>query len=387
MITFLGMSNPTILQPRMSTTFLWLCGAAAGVVAVDFRQVRFPRMPILVLAFLSFCLLSLLWTGDREATWFAVLFYAGMAFLACLLVENMSGRLFVRSMSMGAILTMTLSAVAVLGGHPNALGPGRGDFVVVQGLYGNRNIMAYVMVIGLAALLADSYPTRGGRLVKWLLVVAGVGMTYYVRSGTGLVAALVLVAIGVLGKAWQAVPPRRRRACIVAFLGLAAVGVAALTIYFQRVVALLGKDATFSGRTPLWSGIVEAWSASPLGGYGWGSVWAYAWFQIDDSAVRARINSNVGSPLNHGHNAILDILVQVGLIGTCLYLVIVVVSIITALRRWLKVPTATTAWVVLAGLAVSVSGMTEPTFAAPIGWFTIISMAAFTTQRDRKSVV
>lgn len=382
MITFLGMSNPTILQPRMSTTFLWLCGVAAVVVAVDFRQVRFPRVPILVLAFLGFCLLSLLWTGDREATWFAVLFYAGMAFLACLLVENMSGRLFVRSMSMGAILIVVLSVVAVWVGHPNALGPS-GALTVVQGLYGNRNIMAYVMVIGIAALLADRYESVWGRIFKWVAVLVAVVVMYFVHSGTGTIAAVVVVGLALTGTLARRVPPRRRRWTGTAVLSAVAFGVLLAVVNAQRIVSLLGKDQTFSGRTPLWQGIIEVWSEAELWGYGWGSVWAYAWFEIDDSPVRDRINMFVGHPLNHGHNGVLDVLVQVGVIGTVIYVAIMATSVVRGLNGAFTYSSPQRSWALLAMAAVAICSVTEPLFAAPIGWFVVVAASSCTARLGR----
>jgi exopolysaccharide production protein ExoQ len=371
-VVFLGMSNPSILEPHTLTTFRWLSYATIAVVVIDCRRVRLPRMPILVLAFLGFCLLTLLWTPDTGATWGSFLFYAGMAVMAALLVENMSGALFVRSVAMGAVLVMALSWRAVWIDNPSALGPS-GSHTVLQGLYGNRNILSYIMVLGLAGLLADRYKTWAGHILKWGLVLAALGTMYAVRSGTGTVAAVLLVVVALSLAALQRMAPRPRRSAGVGLLIAGALGLVALLVNLQRILDLLGKNATFSGRTPLWGGIIDVWVDAPVGGYGWGSVWAYAWYQIDDSAVRERINAFVGYPLNHGHNAVLDILVQVGVVGTLLYVAIVVVSLVRGSRGLLGRPTPERTWIILAMLAVIVCGITEPLFAAPIGWFLVVS--------------
>lgn len=373
-IIFLAMSHPSIIQAHWPTTLLWVSGLTAVVLLVDIRHVRLPRLPPLVLAFLGFCLFSLLWTPDTGATSMAVLLYAAIALLGAVLVENMTGPLFIRAMSMGALLVMVLSLWAVWIGHPNAVGPS-GQSIVLQGLYGNRNIMAYVMVLGLAALLADRYRSWPGQVWKWVLVIAALAMMVFVRSGTGTVSVVLLVGVALVGVVVRNVPVRLRRPFGVGVLALGSAALVVAVANMSRVIDILGKDQTFSGRTPLWRGIVDAWSDSELAGYGWGSVWAYAWNPTADSAVRDRINAYVGSPLNHGHNAVLDILIQVGLVGTAIYLGIIVTTVLRGLRSWGAVPSPERSWVLIVLLAVCVSGVTEPLFAAPLGWF-MVSAAA-----------
>lgn len=374
-VLVLGVSNPTILEPHMPTTFLRLALATACVVIFDWRRVCVPRVPVLLLAFLSFCFLTILWTSDQEATASAVMLYAGLAFMATLLVQNTSGPLLVRTMTWSAVVVMALSWGAVWLGNPLALGPS-GETLVLQGLYGNRNIIAYVMVIGLAAILADRFSTLVGKIVKGAVVLLVLVTMFYIGSGTGSVAAGVVLLVAVVLRAMEWVSPRWRRRLRIPLGSLAIVALVAVFINFQQILDLLGKNATFSGRTPLWAGIIDAWRDAPVGGYGWGSVWAYAWFEIPDSPVRARINAFVGYPLNHGHNAILDVLVQVGLIGTLLYLALVVTSLVRGSREIFTSPSSDRSWVVLVILAVLICGITEPLFAAPIGWFVVVAASS-----------
>lgn len=375
-VSFLGLSHPKMIETHMPTVFLWVCCAVALVVLVDHRSVRLPPVPALVVAFLGFCLLSIVWSSDRPATWFAVLYYAGMALVAAILVANTSRALFVRGLSLGAVLVMLLSWGAVVIGHPNAFAPGPGH--ILQGIYGNRNIMAYVLVFGLCALLADRYRTWPGEFFRLTLLAGGLFTLDAARSGTGTVVGVLLLAVA-LGRVvlLRMAPAVRRRAalaaCVVA--GLACL-VAALNL--DRISAMLGKDANFSGRAPVWEGILAVFGDAPVGGYGWGAVWAYAWYDIDESDVRDLINAAVDPPLNHGHNAVLDVLVQVGLVGTLVYLAMVAVPLVRALRGGARGTDVDRTWVLLVVVAIMVGGLTEPLFATPIGWFHVVAMVACT---------
>lgn len=378
-IAFVGMSHPKMIETHMPTVFMWVCGAVAVVVLLDHRSVRLPRMPALAVAFLGFCLLSIIWSSDRPATWYAVLYYSAMALVASMLVANTSRHLFIRGLSVGAIAVMVLSWGMVVIGHPNAFAPGPG--AILQGLYGNRNIMAYVLVFGLCALLADRYRTWPGEIFRLSMLAGGFFTLDAARSGTGTVVGILILAVAVGRVVLLRMAPMIRRRAVVAALVVAGLAGVAAVINVGRISAMLGKDANFSGRAPVWEGILNVFAEAPAGGYGWGAVWAYAWYEIDDSAVRDLINAGVNPPLNHGHNAVLDVLVQVGLVGTLIYLAMVVLSLVRALRGPARNTDVDRTWVLLVVVAIMVGGLTEPLFATPIGWFHVVAMAACTAPR------
>lgn len=384
-ITFVGMSHPKMIETHMPTVFMWVCGAVAVVVLLDYRSVRLPRIPVLVVAFLGFCLLSIIWSADRPATGYAVLYYSAMALVASILVANTSRHLFIRGLSVGAIAVMVLSWGMVVIGHPDAFAPGPG--AILQGVYGNRNIMAYVLVFGLCALLADRYRTWPGEIFRLSMLAGGLFTLDAARSGTGTVVGIFIVAVAVGRVVLLRMAPMIRRRAVAAALVVAVLAGVAAVINVGRISEMLGKDANFSGRAPVWEGILTVFADAPVGGYGWGAVWAYAWYEIDDSAVRDLINADVNPPLNHGHNAVLDVLVQVGLVGTLVYLAMVVLSLVRALRGNAQNTDVDRTWVLLVVVAIMVGGLTEPLFATPIGWFHVVAMAACTApQRLRERV-
>lgn len=380
-VCFLGMSHPKILEDHMPTIVLWLWMAGALVAIIDAKAVRVPALPVTVVAFLGFCLVSLVWTTDADLTGRATLYYLAMALLAGFIATNTTGDLLIRGLSFGVILVVALSGLAIVAGHPIAVYT-RGDVSVVQGLYGNRNIFAYVLLFGLCAVLSVGCRTVIGRLAQATASAVVLIAIFSTQSATGLLAAVLMIVARLVQALVRSVPPRRRKMTVRVLVLVAALGAAATLANLPRIFSILGKNETLTGRTPLWEAIIDVWwQSAPLQGEGWGAVWTYAWFPSDGSPARDRINELLSRPLNHGHNAVLDILIQVGLVGVILYCVILVVAVI-GLFSWAHraaVPVRTWSWLVI--LALLVAGLAEPLFATPIGWFHVVLVGMVTARR------
>lgn len=99
-----------------------------------------------------------------------------------------------------------------------------------------------------------------------------------------------------------------------------------------NVTGLVGKDATFTGRLPLWVssfrlGIAER----PWFGYGWLGFWG------DDSAFAVKLDTNFNTP--HAHNAFIDAWLYMGPTGAVLLAAIYVRSLVWGARTVRADPT------------------------------------------------
>ena len=376
-VCVLGMSHPKIIEQDMALVLCVLLVVVGIALLLDAGNVRLLRFVPPVWMFLAFCLLSTAWSLDPHQTLRFTAFYALIALIASVLAAAVTPRLLVRGVSLGGVLIILLSVGAVVQGHELALGlaPG-GEHLVLQGLYGNRNIMSYVLIVGLCAALADRHRTRAGFLGKLVLVAVYVSLFRWTDSATSLVVAAMVIAGAVFVWFAALIPANRRRTTLRWVLVLAG-GVTVLVLFnLTRLFALLGRDSTLSGRSPLWGAIVDEWSARPLHGYGWGGVWTYAWFPADFSTVGSAINDAIGFPLNHGHNAVLDVLIQVGLVGVALYLLIVALALAVGARAVRHSEPVAATWIFLTVGALLVAGVTEPLFAVPLGWFMFVLLAS-----------
>ena len=64
--------------------------------------------------------------------------------------------------------------------------------MVLQGLYGNRNIMSYVLVLGLCCALADRAPNKIALAVKLGAVALYFHLLVRTSSATGLIVAIAV---------------------------------------------------------------------------------------------------------------------------------------------------------------------------------------------------
>jgi O-antigen ligase len=75
-------------------------------------------------------------------------------------------------------------------------------------------------------------------------------------------------------------------------------------------LALLGRDATFTGRTEIWQAILPVALRNPIFGVGFGSFW-----------IAPPISYSLSIMVNESHNGYLDVFVELGLVGLILFLV------------------------------------------------------------------
>lgn len=387
-VAFFLLSNPREILTFPQSLNILLC-LTVFVVLADARRVWFPTAPWLVWAFLALCALSALWSGRPGETLRATLLYAIIALIAGLTAANVETPVLVRGVVWGAFLVGAATLLAALVGYSRAGGPI--GVAPLHGIHGNRNVVSYSLVLGLAALLA-SVPTGSGRpsrreywrYVRWFAALAVLCSTIFlVRSGTGIAAsAALLVAAALLALERRYLLLTTVAARVVGIVMLV-VGVAIASRFGQEILALLGKGADLSGRVPQWRAIVDVWGEMPWGGYGWGAVWSYSWFDVEPSAPKLQIDQQTGYWLSHGHNILFDLLPQLGIagvLGMCL--------ILGSTAAWVFIRVGDlfvqgALWAGLGSMALILNGITEPMLSVPVGWLVLV-MISCTGQRLRR---
>jgi exopolysaccharide production protein ExoQ len=149
-------------------------------------------------------------------------------------------------------------------------------------------------------------------------------LAYILLVGTSIVMAHAVTAlfIGFVYTLFMAVLylARRleRRTALV--LGLVGIPTCALVIggclpYVSDLLAFFGRDLTLTGRTALWKGIVQAIYKRPIQGYGY-----YAFWQgLNGESAKLIVASHW--VFGYAHNGMLEILLQLGLVGLIVFLV------------------------------------------------------------------
>lgn len=207
--------------------------------------------------------------------------------------------------AIGAVASLIAAVVFPSIGVMSELFPGawRGVWLEKNALGGNMAIGAVIMIA------AAIFNPRRRRFWSAFALLA-VFLVLMSTSKTALMS--LLLGLGAI--AFVAVA-RRGPAAGVASGWIAVLGVmllaSGLLFAADLFFAVLGKDATFTGRTKIWSATMRQIAEQPWTGYGYGVVW-------DEKGLwgpLARIIADAGFKPNHAHNAWIEQWLGLGVFG------------------------------------------------------------------------
>lgn len=384
--TFFWMSNPTVFIPSFYLSLGQALIFTRLAVALALPWLRAPLVPWPWLAFLGLGLASQWWTIDAFHTDVTNVVYCQVTALAVIVAANCEPLVVAWGVSLGGVAVVVLSVHAfheeVVGSSYAAL-----EGVIFTGVGSNQNILAYTLAISTGTTLALGWQRTWGLRVAWLGVLAT--NLYGLRlanSATGYLTAMALgfAALAVVG--WPSLRRLARRTAAAWVVGaVVALGVASVLVVF-----VLGRQlSTFSGRAPFWGAAIETtMDVAPVLGSGWGAVWSHPWNPAAANPVADQIYARAGYSLTHGHNAFVDVLPELGLVGLALLVLMVAYAVRAVARAGVHdrgQGGLAGRLVLMCLVALLVFGVTEPMLTVPVGWWslTVLVTSARLRQRPR----
>lgn len=376
----IGLDHPFIFWQRLA--------AVIGVVALalTIHTLRPPTIPWSALAFVGFGALTAFWSPEPHVTLFFAARLVALTLFAAYVAAALEFRAQLAAVGASGVLVAVTSAIEFVRGDPVVsiwVDPDGWAVTTLNGIHGNRNIMALTLVLALWALVAR-VPEGWAARVLWCGALAAViGGIYAAGSITGLVAIVGVTGLAIaLRLAGSAVVARLGRrvwllaACAAALL---VVGSAATYLSWDRDFS---RDMVLSGRVPLWQQILEVTDGRDLWlGHGWGTVWTYYWLRRPPrSELYDQIVRPLGIDYNHGHNALLDPLPEIGIVGVALVLAGFIWVTAKAILLHSAAVTPEHRLVARASLlgltALALTGVTEPMSVNPVGVLLFALIAA-----------
>lgn len=298
--------------------------------------------------FLLWAALSLAWSDAVSTSWHSLASLTAMILAVFVMAVRLPAALFARAMMIAAGLVGILSVAWAL------LLPGYGvhqhsdilEFVHAgawRGIYMHKNFLGQTAALCLSgALFAGAGIVHPA--VKWGIAAL---MLFLIVMSTS-ASALAIVPLAALLVWLTLMLDGSKRAMAVIYFAIGAV-----VVYFvgNWVLAELGRDPTFTGRTDVWSIALKWIQDRPVMGYGYTSL-TYGGFSFELFHKRGVIDP---------HNAYLDLLLGVGAIGLMLFVIAVVAAWMGARRMYLAGGSARDAALVLYAVFMAwlVSGVTE----------------------------
>lgn len=290
-----------------------------------------------LLLFPMFCLLSVFWSVEPTDS----LRHAVQYLFTTLIAFWIGTRFRTETLFAAVALALTLCAVVAIAGTYGGVidGVRQGDYIGAErylvGLYTQKNVFGVALVFATLALHVTG-ACRGQRVLFGAIAVALLPVLWLTKSTTGL---LLYVATWTYFPVLWLVQKRTSAAllgvaALAAGLGTLLVLIAADVHLVRDALAMLGKDATLTGRTVIWEKAADIALERPLLGIGYQAFWESPRYANDVLMIRAAVLESIGG----FHNGYLEATVATGLIGALFYVLALLSAVGATVRAALRRP-------------------------------------------------
>ena len=188
------------------------------------------------------------------------------------------------------------------------------------GIFSSLNIMVILELIN----------RKNGLLFKSVLIL-GFAVSAVTLLGSRATASLIVLAAVLLAKLFFRLLRKYHRKVSVFFLLALLAGIALTDFVFKNhreiLIEYFRKDDTLTGRIELWSNLMPYIEEKWVLGYGFNGFWT------DDNTSAQILRGMMNDwQVPHAHNTYLDLLLNVGIIGLALFLMILLLSLFRALK-------------------------------------------------------
>jgi O-antigen ligase len=281
------------------------------------RLAALLRQNLLLLALPGLALTSVLWapepaTALRRALAFAATVVAGIALAAHrpgLAALTLIARIAAAGVVMSLVFVVFSPAYALHQASDAMQNLHAGDW---RGVFIHRTVLGQLSALSLALAVHGGPRPYGATAIRFGVILASGVCLAMAHSGGGLVSAGLLLAAPWVLKLCQAMARRGGAAMAVVGMAFGALGLIAPTLVSLALQGL-GKDATLTGRTTLWSLTAPAVAGRPWSGYGYSTGFRQV------VATLAPVQNAFGYVPN-AQNGYLEVVLNLGLAGLLLVL-------------------------------------------------------------------
>ncbi len=194
-----------------------------------------------------------------------------------------------------------------------------------RGIYENKNSLGRMMALSVTifVLLAS---IRRPRALPIMFAGLSFVLLLMAKSSTALVVALTVVSlIPVL----RILARDMRLAVGVGGIAILVLGIGSLLVASNlgAATAVVGRDATLTGRTDLWQYVVEMILRRPWLGYGYETFWLW------ELPWRAVVDEGAGWTAPNAHNGFLEVGLALGFVGVVLFVTGLMSGLVRAIKH------------------------------------------------------
>ncbi len=280
-------------------------------------------------ALLLFTTLSAFWSETPDVTLKASLVLVGYSFIASYVASHYNFQAigtFVRQAGTFSMVAGALAALLVPSIGRMYEG-GEGEW---QGLQTHKNGFAFWMALTSALWFLHAINHQKSRRLSIGLAILSFFVMIPTQSGASKPMFLLMIGVILISKLVKYLRRLNFRKFVVITLFItifSGLFFAIVVISGPLILALLGKDASLTGRTDFWPQLMQAVWRKPLLGYGYAGFWQ-SWRGYDNPARSIIVGSSEFVP-PHAHNGYLEILLSTGFIGITLFTLSLLTTIVS----------------------------------------------------------
>jgi O-antigen ligase len=303
----------TIARFNLSSLFLFWSGTRI-------RIARFNQ--ILSLAAASLFLISVLWSLDPRLTLTQGTAYFFVVIGAIGLVETLDSDELIDLIALICGVAAVASVVQLLI-FPE---PWLNEF---RGIFSQKNVLGEVMAGGVLTGLHGAR-IRGGRRFRNICIITLCTIVGFMsKSTTSILAIALFFWLDILGRIYL----RGGNFRIISICSaISCVVIVIFVMYSGLIFELFGKDTTFTGRTLFWPYVIDNISKKPLLGWGFYAFWSSANPIALEIAYAIRGDNNDIFIIPNAHNALLELLLESGFLGTSIFIFLWLRNFIMAVK-------------------------------------------------------
>jgi exopolysaccharide production protein ExoQ len=273
------------------------------------------------LVLVGLTIVSALWSTAPELTLRRSLALAVTTGYGLYLAMRYDTRELVELLAWALGLAVILSFVVALGAPQ--LGVHAHEFRGAwRGIFAHKNALGRAMTLGAVVFVLLARSTRRGQWVLWLGASACVCLVVLSRSASSIVVLATAAALWPLYASfrWR---PFLRWPALIGYSVVYGTVCAGVVWFPDPIFRLLGKSTSLTGRSELWTTLVDAIQRRLWLGYGYSGFWL-GW-----SGSSGEIWNFLGWDVKQAHNGLLDVMLQLGVLG----LLLLSVALMLTFRR------------------------------------------------------
>jgi O-antigen ligase len=316
---------------------------------------------------LALCLASSAWSDNPFVTLRKSIAILGTTCVGLLLAVKFDLREQLRLVTITLGLAALASVIAALF-FPTQFPATEFTPTAWNGVFSHKNLLGRSMCLGAVSFLC----LPRGRLAQQLFSLAGfvfcLALLIAAHSQTALV---VLVAMVLLILFTHLLLMEWRQSLGATLIALVASAPLVWTAFSHAdsLMALLGRDASITGRTRIWQVAAMSLAQRPWFGYGYGAFW---WVSTQSRQALAQL----GYPTPNAHNGLLDLGLQLGFAGIIFFMAAWAFAVFSALRQLRCEVGRQARWPLLYLVFIALYSFTESSLLAPNSLLWILFVAA-----------